>query len=77
MGEIPKTISTSSYLPFQVTSLFPFIVTVPGYGWSEAPSEPGFDVKSAALVFTKLMQRLNYNRYVAAGGDWGIFGGIS
>jgi microsomal epoxide hydrolase len=41
-----------------------------GYAWSEAP-EPGFDVKSAAQIFIKLMQRLGYNRYVAAGGDWG------
>ena len=29
-------------------------------------------MKAAAQVFVKLMQRLGYSRYVAAGGDWGM-----
>ncbi|KAL6062929.1 Multidrug MFS transporter [Balamuthia mandrillaris] len=47
------------------------IPSIPGYGWSEAPKEPGYDVKAAAKDFTELMEALGYKHYVAQGGDWG------
>ena len=31
----------------------------------------GFDVTDAARIFSKLMQRLNFPKYFAQGGDWG------
>jgi microsomal epoxide hydrolase len=45
--------------------------SVPGYGWSDAPREPGFDVRRVAEVVAKLMAKLGYARYGAQGGDWG------
>ncbi len=45
--------------------------SLPGYGWSEAPREPGFDVQHMAAWGSKLMAALGYDRFVAQGGDWG------
>ena len=45
--------------------------SLPGYGYSDAPRKPGFDVKSVAETFVKLMEKLGYTRYGAQGGDWG------
>ncbi|UCE87332.1 MAG: epoxide hydrolase [Deltaproteobacteria bacterium] len=45
--------------------------SMPGYGWSDPPREPGFDVQRVAEVVAKLMARLGYARYGAQGGDWG------
>jgi len=45
--------------------------SIPGYGFSDAPQEPGFDQKRAAEVNVQLMQQLGYDRYGAQGGDWG------
>lgn len=45
--------------------------SLPGYGWSEAPTQPGFDIRAVAEVEAELMARLGYSRYAAQGGDWG------
>lgn len=45
--------------------------SIPGYGFSDAPREPGFDQKRAAEVNVQLMQQLGYEHYGAQGGDWG------
>ena len=45
--------------------------SLPGYGFSDAPTEPGFDQKSAAIDHRILMERLGYERYFLQGGDWG------
>jgi pimeloyl-ACP methyl ester carboxylesterase len=45
--------------------------SLPGYGFSDAPREPGWDVRRVAKSFAKLMGRLGYTRYGAQGGDWG------
>ena len=45
--------------------------SLPGFGWSGKPTEVGWGVEKIALVFTELMARLGYDRYVAQGGDWG------
>jgi microsomal epoxide hydrolase len=45
--------------------------SLPGYGFSEAPRSPGFDVRAMAETMAKLMERLGYPRYGAQGGDWG------
>ncbi|HZU72876.1 MAG TPA: epoxide hydrolase [Acidimicrobiales bacterium] len=45
--------------------------SVPGYGWSEKPSAPGWGVERIASAWVVLMNRLGYDRYGAQGGDWG------
>lgn len=44
---------------------------LPGYGFSDKPSAPGWKVERIADAWSVLMQRLGYERYVAQGGDWG------
>jgi len=45
--------------------------SLPGYGFSEAPRRPGWDIARVARAFVVLMDRLGYARYGAQGGDWG------
>ena len=45
--------------------------SLPGYGFSEPPRTPGWDVQRIAETFVELMARVGYPRYVAQGGDWG------
>jgi epoxide hydrolase len=45
--------------------------SLPGYGFSEPPRTPGWDVRRIAVAFIELMARLGYGRYGAQGGDWG------
>ena len=45
--------------------------SLPGYGFSGKPTEPGWGVQKIAASWDTLMTRLGYERYVAQGGDWG------
>ena len=45
--------------------------SLPGYGFSEPPRVPGWDIRRVAHAFVELMRRLGYPRYGAQGGDWG------
>ena len=45
--------------------------TLPGFGFSGKPSEPGWGVERIGIAWGQLMARLGYDRYVAQGGDWG------
>lgn len=45
--------------------------TIPGFGFSGKPTEPGWGRHRVAQAWATLMQRLGYTRYVAQGGDWG------
>ncbi len=45
--------------------------TLPGYGWSEKPTETGWGPERIAAAWAELMESLGYERYVAQGGDWG------
>jgi pimeloyl-ACP methyl ester carboxylesterase len=47
------------------------IPSLPGYGFSGKPTEPGWDPKRIARAWIVLMKRLGYARFVAQGGDWG------
>jgi len=48
------------------------VPSLPGYGFSERPTETGYDAKRMAAVLNKLMtQTLGYTKYLAHGGDWG------
>jgi pimeloyl-ACP methyl ester carboxylesterase len=47
------------------------IPSLPGYGFSEQPSEGGWEPNRIARAWITLMDRLGYKKYVAQGGDWG------
>jgi len=49
------------------------IPSLPGFGFSDKPSERGWNAERTARAWTTLMSRLGYKRYVAQGGDWGAF----
>ena len=45
--------------------------SLPGYGFSDKPTAPGWNVPRIADAWAALMARLGYDRYGAQGGDWG------
>ncbi len=45
--------------------------SLPGFGFSPPPTEPGMDPRRAAACQVELMKQLGYSRYIAQGGDWG------
>ena len=45
--------------------------SLPGFGFSEAPVQPGWSVTRMAGAMAELMARLGYDSYGAQGGDWG------
>ncbi len=45
--------------------------SMPGYGFSSEPVEPGWDAAATARAWAELMARLGYDRYVGQGGDVG------
>ncbi|MFT4564787.1 MAG: pimeloyl-ACP methyl ester carboxylesterase [Gammaproteobacteria bacterium] len=45
--------------------------TLPGFGFSGKPTEPGWGVERIGRAWGQLMARLGYDSYVAQGGDWG------
>ncbi|MGI9604247.1 MAG: epoxide hydrolase family protein [Acidimicrobiales bacterium] len=45
--------------------------SLPGYGFSDKPTQSGTGVARVAEMWDQLMVRLGYDRYVAQGGDWG------
>jgi pimeloyl-ACP methyl ester carboxylesterase len=55
-----------------VTDSFDVVIpSLPGYGFSAAPRELGWDPIRVARAWIILMKRLGYTRFVAQGGDWG------
>jgi pimeloyl-ACP methyl ester carboxylesterase len=47
------------------------IPSLPGHGFSPAPTTLGWDPVRIAKAWIVLMERLGYDRFVAQGGDWG------
>lgn len=48
------------------------IPSLPGFGFSDKPTEPGWGVGRTAAAWSQLMQQLGYgDRWMAQGGDWG------
>ena len=45
--------------------------SLPGYGFSDRPREPGWGIERIARAWIELMARLGYERYGAQGSDWG------
>ncbi|HIG39692.1 MAG: epoxide hydrolase family protein [bacterium] len=47
------------------------IPTLPGFGFSGKPTQPGWNIDKIASAWNDLMLRLGYDEYLAQGGDWG------
>ena len=47
------------------------IPSLPGFGFSDAPSRPGWNIHRIAAAWAELMDRLGYSRFIALGSDWG------
>lgn len=45
--------------------------TLPGFGYSDKPVEPGWNIEKIATAWNTLMVKLGYDAYYAQGGDWG------
>ncbi len=56
----------------EASDAFHLIVpSLPGFGFSGKPSEPGWGVPKIAGAWNDLMLKLGYDSYFAQGGDWG------
>ncbi|CAD5232567.1 unnamed protein product [Bursaphelenchus xylophilus] len=64
----PKANGIESDLAFNVVA-----PSTPNYGWSGPTHKTGMNTGAAARIFSKLMKRLNYSKYVVQGGDWGSY----
>jgi pimeloyl-ACP methyl ester carboxylesterase len=47
------------------------IPSLPGFGFSQQPTETGWNVVRIATAWIELMKRLGYKSWAAQGGDWG------
>jgi pimeloyl-ACP methyl ester carboxylesterase len=47
------------------------IPSLPGFGFSGHPEQPGWGIERIARAWVRLMEILGYERFVAQGGDWG------
>src|SRR5216684_6169688 len=47
------------------------VPSLPGFGFSDQPTEAGWNLSRIASAWSELMQRLGYRRWVAQGGEWG------
>ncbi len=47
------------------------IPSLPGFAFSDKPTQPGWNADRIARAWATLMQGLGYDRWVAQGGDWG------
>jgi microsomal epoxide hydrolase len=46
-------------------------ISLPGFGFSDRPTQPGYSPEKMAGIIAQLMARLGYTRYGVQGGDWG------
>jgi len=47
------------------------VPSLPGFGFSQKPTETGWGVPRIASAWVELMKRLGYKNWAAQGGDWG------
>ncbi|GAA0333130.1 epoxide hydrolase [Sphingomonas oligophenolica] len=45
--------------------------SLPGYGFTQKPTQSGWNAQRTAAAWAQLMRRLGYERWFAQGGDWG------
>ena len=46
--------------------------SLPGFAFSDKPTEPGWNAPRIARAWAELMTRLGYDRFLASGSDWGV-----
>ena len=49
------------------------VPSLPGFGFSSIPNEPGMSPRRIASLWVRLMERLGYPRFSAFGCDWGAY----
>ena len=49
------------------------IPSLPGYGFSDRPTQRGMSPRRIATLWAGLMSHLGYDRFAAHGGDWGSY----
>jgi pimeloyl-ACP methyl ester carboxylesterase len=69
--ELLKVIEPLTNPPDAEDAFHVVIPSLPGYGFSGRPEEPGWKPDRIAQAWDELMTRLGYGEYVAQGGDWG------
>jgi epoxide hydrolase len=70
--EIIRPLSDPTRFGGRAEDAFHVVVpSLPGFAFSDKPTETGWDLNRIARAWATLMQRLGYNRWVAQGGDWG------
>jgi pimeloyl-ACP methyl ester carboxylesterase len=69
--ELLKVIEPLTEPPSDEDAFHVVIPSLPGYGFSGRPTEPGWNPDRIARAWDELMKRLGYDEYVAQGGDWG------
>jgi epoxide hydrolase len=56
----------------KATDAFDLVIpSLPGFGFSDKPTESGWNIGRVAGAWTTLMDRLGYRQWAAQGGDWG------
>jgi pimeloyl-ACP methyl ester carboxylesterase len=60
-----------SILPMLTESFHVVVPSLPGYGFSDAPSSAGMSNERIAALLAELMTALGYDRFAVQGGDWG------
>lgn len=45
--------------------------SLPGFGFSGIPTETGYSPEKIAKILAQLMEKIGYDQYAIAGGDWG------
>lgn len=70
--EVENIIATLTNPPDPSSPAFHVVApSIPGFGFSPAPTQAGFGPVEAARAFNALMLQLGYDRYVAQAGDIG------
>jgi len=69
---IPMLTDPESFGGNAADSFDVIVPSIPGFGFSDPVRKPGWTVKQTAELWASLMRDvLGYQRYAAAGGDWG------
>ncbi|KAG5716130.1 Epoxide hydrolase 1 [Termitomyces sp. T112] len=71
--EVRKILPLLVDAPQECPSFHVVALSLPGFGFSTAPTKKGFALNQYAEVAHKLMLALGYDQYVTQGGDWGFF----
>ena len=71
--EVTKIIGPLTEPPPGEVAFHVVAISLPGYGFSDKPTQGGVSNRRIAGMIAQLMARLGYQRYGAQGGDWGGF----